>query len=161
MCHHWGCCVCVRGRTSNSSCCWSCFKGSTTQVRCWHSDLDSSVCFLHHKKLPVSRLAGKHKQKGVCAGFTAPQAVSPSLLSSKNCRRWAGTRRCWRGRAGVSCRAVRRRWAPGGARRCNPGQQESTGAHDPHSLSPTTFNTSGDKISPSSHLWYHCYWNCL
>lgn len=152
MCHHWGCCVCDRGRTSNSS--------RTAQVRCWHSGRESSVCFLHHKKLPVSSPAGKHQQKGLGAGFTAPQAVSPSLLYSKNYRRWAGTRR-GRGRAGVSCRAVRRRWAPGGARRWNPGQQECTGAPDPHSLSPTTFNTSGDKISPSSHLWYHCYWSSL
>lgn len=31
------------------------FKGSTAQVRCWHPGLHSSVCVLHHRKLPVSR----------------------------------------------------------------------------------------------------------
>lgn len=35
-------------------------------------------------------------------------AVSPSLLYSKNCRRLAETRRCRRGKAGLSCGAVRR-----------------------------------------------------
>lgn len=41
--------------------------------------------------------------------------------------------------------------APGGARRCNSGQQEFTKALDPDSLRYTTLNTTGDKTSPSLH----------
>lgn len=94
MCHHWGCWVCVRGTTRNSSSCWSCFKGSTAQVRCWHS----GQVLPAPQKAACQQVwsAGKCKQKGVQAGFTAPQAVTPSLPYSKNCQRWAESRRCQR-----------------------------------------------------------------